>query len=81
LATLKELMQKLVVRLLNFAEERHRKLLSQGRTAFEARNENQFFAARTLSIAFAELVALSRFSDVIADYPADQKAVMDKLGA
>ena len=62
---LRDILQALVVRLLNFVSSRHS-------SSFEKRNGNQFHSARTLAIAFAETVAFSRFVESISDYPSDQ---------
>ena len=62
---LKDILQALVVRLLNFVSSRHS-------PSFLKRNENQVHSARTLAILFAETVAFSRFVDSLSDYPSDQ---------
>ena len=62
---LKDILQALVVRLLNFVSSRHSPY-------FLKRNENQVHSARTLAIVFAETVAFSRFVDLLSDYPSDQ---------
>ena len=65
LSMLRDILQALVVRLLNFVSSRHS-------PSFLKRNENQVHSARTLAIIFAETVAFSRFVDSLSDYPSDQ---------
>ena len=77
-----EVMRTLVIRLLNFCHSRfaelERRRPGEG-GAFAARNDNQVHSAKTLSIAFVELVALQRFVDETSGYPDDQRAVMERL--
>ena len=65
LSMLRDLLEALVVRMLNFVSSRHS-------SSFEKRNDNQFHSARTLAIVFAETVAFSRFNESISDFPSDQ---------
>ena len=65
LSMLRDILQALVVRMLDFVNSRHS-------SSFETRNENQVHSARTLAIVFAETVAFSRFIESISDYPSDQ---------
>ena len=65
LSMLRDILQALVVRLLNFVSSRHS-------PSFLKRNENQAHSARTLAIVFGDTVAFSRFVESISDYPPDQ---------
>ena len=70
---LKDILQALVARMLNFVSSRHGK-------SFETRNDNQIHSARTLAMIFADTVAFTRFVESLAKYPTDQKAVLEKIG-
>ena len=71
LSMLRDMLQALVVRLLNFVSSRHS-------SSFETRNDNQVNSARTLTIVFADTVAFTRFAESISEYPSDQ---VSKLGS
>ena len=57
--------QSLTVHLLKAAEASLRSNINSGMDDFEAKNENQFFKARTLAIVFIQTTMLDRFNTFI----------------
>ena len=84
LANLLLIFKALTTHLLAATSEKIKSFLQNGCNEFEAKNESQFFMARTLSLSFIQMTMLDRFINYINDRDVNltisEKEVMKKLG-
>lgn len=72
----------LIVHLLHFVSDKMEILRRNGMDEFEAKNEAQFFAARTLALVFIQSNVLQRFLKYLntgEEFAAEEKSVMRQL--
>ena len=75
------LFQALTVRLIGATQSKIKACLLKGLDEFTARNESQFFAARTLSLVFIQMTMLDRFIIYCEEFEGPEKAVMCQLAS
>ena len=76
--------QTLTTHLLVATHDKLSNCLKNGLDEFQAKNESQFFMARTLSLAFIQMTMLDRFIEYINQdgfFEGTEKKVMKQIGA
>lgn len=73
--------QALTVHLIKATQSKIKACLDKGQDEFTARNESQFFAARTLSLVFIQTTMLDRFILHCDEYEGQEKAVLVQLAS
>ena len=84
LDNLLKILQTLTTHLLVGTREKLSNCLENGLDEFQAKNESQFFMARTLSLAFIQMTMLDRFIEYINQdgfFEGTEKKVMKQIGA
>ena len=81
LELLLDIFHVLIVHLLHFVSDKMEILRKNGMDEFEAKNEAQFFAARTLALAFIQTNVLQRFLNYLNtdEFEVEEKSVMRQL--
>ena len=76
-----DMFHALVAHLLNMVDAKIQKNLLKGQNEFKAKNDAQFFAARTLSLVFIQATVLHRFIQYIntEEFEEAEKMVMNQL--
>ena len=81
LSTILHIFQVLTTRLLDFTSKKLQRNVKSGMDDFQAKNESQFYAARTLSLVFIQTTILERFIDYIGsgEFENNEKKVLNQL--
>ena len=76
-----EIHQALTTRLLDFTAKKIEANLGDGMSDFNAKNESQFYAARTLSLVFIQTTILDRFMEYLnnGQFEINEKKVLEQL--